>query len=369
MRTHTEKRRPRRAGAAFAAAALAVVAAAVPAPAGAGAAHAETPAETQPRPVGEMSTWRLGSFLLPPAPLGTASVNRPWVEAEKPCTDCFITGFVPRLVYADGSPADMTTGVMLHHVGLYDPTHPDPAARPCAAGLPAFGAGDERAPWFVMPPGFGFAPTPAPWTGFVEVMNHAPEPREVFLEADVYSVPATTPGMKPVSPVLLSVGDACSGMEYEAPAGRSATSVTWTATKTGRVVWGIGHVHAGGQGVVLDNVTTGRRICGSEASYGRPGPRSTKTDPMDAMVTSMSTCSWDSLGTVRKGDKLRVTSLYDSPRAVPEAMGIMSIAIYETRDLAGGSGPPESMHRTPDTEVPAGAGAGAAHSGPGGHGH
>lgn len=318
----------------------------------------------QPRPVGDKTTWRLGSFVLPPAPLGTAHVNRPSVELRKPCADCYVTGLVPRLVYADGSRADMSTGVMLHHFGLYDPAGPDPAGQKCAYGRPAFGAGDERAPWLVTPAGFGLPMKPGPWTGFVEIMNHSDEPREVFLEADVYSVPASTPGMGDVTPVLLSVGAACSGMEYKAPAGRSATSMTWTSTMTGRVVWGIGHVHPGGIGVVLDNLSTGRRICASEAGYGGADKA------LAGMVTSMSTCSWDRLGAVRKGDKLRIISLYDSPHALSDAMGIMSIGIHETRDLDAGSRAPASMRRTPDTKVPA-AVAHASHrpGRGGGHGH
>jgi hypothetical protein len=262
-------------------------------------------------------------------------------------------------VYADGSPADMRTGVMLHHFGLYDPARPDPAGKRCAWGAPAVGAGDERAPWLVTPEGFGLKATPGVWNGFVEVMNHGGDAREVHLEADVYTVPASTPGMKAVTPVLLSIADACEFMEYDAPAGPSETSVTWTSPVTGRIVWALGHVHAGGVGVVLDNVSTGRRICASEAGYGRG-------EAMGAMVTSMSTCSWDSLGTVRKGEKLRLTSLYDSPRPVPAAMGLMGLAIHETSDLAGGSPAPARMYRTPSTKVPASVGDSSAHHGHGG---
>lgn len=334
--------------------------------AGAPPAAQASPAEpgAAPQPVGQKRTWKLGSFLLPPAPAGTAPLNRPAIQLEKPCDGCWITGFVPRLVYADGTSADMRTGVMLHHFGLYDPAKPDPAGQRCAWGAPAFGAGDERAPWLVTPPGFGLKSTPGVWKGFVEVMNHAPRPREVFLEADVYTVPASTPGMKPVTPVLLSVADVCAGMEYEAPAGPSETSVIWTSPVTGRIVWGLGHVHPGGVGVVVDNLSTGRRICASGAGYGRG-------EALAGMVTSMSTCSWDSLGTVRKGEKLRVSALYDAPRAVPGAMGLMSLAIHETSDLAAGSPAPAGMHRTPTTKVPAAAARSAGHhqhgGGDGGH--
>ena len=338
---------------------------------------AATP-QREPQPVGQKTTWRLGSFVLPPAPLGLAQVNHPEIELAKPCEDCLITGFVPRLVYADGTPADMRTGVMLHHIGLFDPLRPDPAEQRCSWGGPIFGSGDEREPWFVMPPGFGYRPAPGPWMGFAELMNHGPVTREVHLEADVYSVPASTPGVKTVTPIMLSVADACASMEYDAPAGRSVRSMTWTAPVTGRIVWALGHVHAGGMGVMLTNASTGKRICGSRAGYGSAGEASSGehshpeagSDPMANQVTSMSTCSWDSLGTVRAGEKLVVTSLYDSPRPLPGVMGIMSLAIHETSDLAGGTPAPASMRRVPDTKVPAAVGeSGAGHGGHGGHGH
>ena len=50
-------------------------------------------------------------------------------------------------------------------------------------------------------------------------------------------------------------------------------------------------MHAGGVGLTLDNATTKQRICSSAAGYG--------SGAMEGMVTSMSTCSWDSLGPLR----------------------------------------------------------------------
>lgn len=364
------RRRLRRAsGAALAAAALvagtgAVASAAPSAPAGA----AQPSAGPAVRPVGAKTTWRLGSFLLPPAPVGTAQVNHPEIELTKPCEDCFITGFVPRLVYDDGSPADMRTGVMLHHFGLYDPSRPDPAGGRCAWGGPVVGGGDEREPWFALPKGYGYKVAPGPWAGFAELMNTGAVPRQVHLEADVYSVPASTPGIKPVTPIMLSVADACSTMEYSVPAGRHITSMTWVSPVTGRIVWALGHVHPGGVGVLLSNDSTGERICASRATYGTPGA-DPHMDPMAAMVTSMSTCSWDSLGTVRAGERLTVTSLYNSPRPLTDVMGIMSLAVQETSDLTGGTRAPASMRRLPDTPVPRTVGQTAGPHDHGGHGH
>jgi hypothetical protein len=291
---------------------------------------------------------RVGPFVLPPAPLGTLPEHNRFVPTvPKPCSDCFITAVVPKLVYADGSRADMDNGVMLHHLVIFEPGKSDVTCGRThgigALGRRIFASGDERTP-IALPRGFGFRVDPGRWTGVVELMNHSDTAKTVFFEADVTHVPAATPGMKPVTPVWLDVND-CSNSQYSVPAGRSATPWDWQSTLTGRVVAAAGHVHAGGQGVTLDNRTTGQRICSSRAGYG--------SGMFAGMVTSMSSCSWDSLGVVRNGDDLRITSLYDAPHPLSGVMGIMLIAVYETKDLTSGTPAPAGMRRTPDTPVPA----------------
>ncbi|MGQ0843941.1 MAG: hypothetical protein ACT4QF_07375 [Sporichthyaceae bacterium] len=312
---------------------------------------------------------RIGPFVLPPAPAGAMHGQNRFVPTiAKPCEDCYVTSVTPDLVMADGSRADMNDGVMLHHMVIFEPGKTDPTCGRSqgvgALGRRIFAAGDERTS-IALPAGFGFKVDPGRWTGIAELMNHSAQAQTVYLTVDVAHVPANTPGMKPVTPVWLDVAN-CSDSQYRVPAGRSATPWTWTSTMTGRIVAGGGHVHAGGIGLTLDNATSKQRICASRAGYG--------TDALAGMVTSMSTCEWDSLGTVRRGETLRMTSLYDAPRELGGVMGIMLIAVYETDDLAGGTKAPAAMKRTPTTKVPAkiaddsGHGAGG-HEGGGHEGH
>jgi hypothetical protein len=58
----------------------------------------------------------------------------------------------------------------------------------------------------------------------------------------------------------------------------------------------------------------------------------------------MSYCSWDSLGVVKAGDVLDLESVYDSTEDIPDAMGIMVVAVWQTDDLSAGTGrvPPEA---------------------------
>ncbi|MGQ0467892.1 MAG: hypothetical protein ACT4QG_21560 [Sporichthyaceae bacterium] len=311
---------------------------------------------------GTVTEMKIGPFVLPPAPLGAQhGVNIPIPRIEKPCDNCYIVAVDPDMVFADGRRAGMADGVMLHHMVIFEPGKPDPTCGRSgvgALGRRIFAAGDERTP-FHLPEGFGFPVDSGRWTGVTELMNHSSAPQTVFLTAKVTHVPMDKPGMKPVTPVWLDVAN-CSDSQYSVPAGKSATPWTWTSNLTGRIVGAGGHVHAGGIGLTLDNATTKQRICSSEAGYGEGAHA--------GMVTSMSVCFWDSLGTVRTGEQLKITSLYDTPSATSGVMGIMLLAIYETDDLTGGTKAPAAMRATPTTKVPAqiadDSGHGAGHGGP-----
>lgn len=381
--------------------ALAAVATAGPvaaAPAGPAAPEVRSiPQESVPGMpfIGEKTTMKMGPFHLAPAPLGNLpDQNRVVPDIAKPCTDCFITGIVPKLVYADGTRADMTSGVMLHHLVIADTSRPDAT---CdredgigAIGQRLFASGDERTP-FSLPKGYGYPVRQGKWIGIVELMNHSSMPKDVYYEADVYHVPASTKGMTPVTPVWMDIAN-CSTSQYAVPAGRSSTAWDWTSTITGKIIAAAGHVHAGGVGTILENASTGKRICSSQAGYGMaampgmeghdmagmdhsamPGMEGMEGhDAMANMVTSMSSCAWDRLGTVKAGEKLKITSIYDTPAAMKGVMGIMLLAVAETKDLKSGTLAPASMRRTPSTKVPAGVA--DDHTSPlsalsGGHGH
>lgn len=297
---------------------------------------------------GTKSTLRIGPFPLAPAEAGGAAhINRVGLVPEKPCRDCYITGIVPRLVYADGSNADIDTGPMLHHLVVTDTGRKDPTCERWngvgLAGQRIFASGNERTP-FSLPRGFGLRASNAPFAYVAELMNHSSSAKSVYMEADIYHVPTSKPGMKQVTPVWLDVAN-CSFSEYSVPAGRSTEKWSWTSTMTGRVVAAGGHVHAGGVGIVMSNKTTRQRMCTSEAAYGSRGA-------FRGEVTAMSSCIWDQLGAVRDGEQLQLASIYDTPKPLHGVMGIMMIAVYETNDLEGGSTAPSWMRRNPDTATP-----------------
>lgn len=301
---------------------------------------AASPEATLPAPT--VAAVRYGPIPLAPAVLGTPAHTyggSPLVGTAPfipmPCTNCYVTGTTIDLQYGNGQSANLDTGVMLHHLVLAQRGRPDAT---CAASTPIgqlgerfFAAGNERTSG-MLPAGFGYHFGEGPLGAFFDLMNHSNTPKEVYLTANVSYLPDSTPGIKPVTPVWLDENN-CSTSEYAVPAGPSNRVWQWTSTITGRMVAAGGHVHDGGIKTVLTNESTRRQICASHAGYG------TKPEYMGT-IESMTTCIWDRIGTVRKGDVLALDTHYNSPEPQSDVMGIMIAYVYETDDLTGGSEAP-----------------------------
>jgi hypothetical protein len=136
-----------------------------------GTAHAEgKTAAGSGGHAGETAVVRWGPFVLPPAGAGGdadhANVVIP--NGPKPCTGCFLVGVEPDLVYADGRSANLDTGVMLHHAVFFASDRVDATCGDAKGfkelGERFFAAGNERTGG-VLPTGFGYPVTRAPWNG------------------------------------------------------------------------------------------------------------------------------------------------------------------------------------------------------------
>jgi hypothetical protein len=300
------------------------------------------------------TTLSYGPIPLPPATGDAPGYSGGFLPVvPMPCTDCYLTGTSIDLVYPDGTSANLDTGVMLHHVVVFNSGRPDAT---CAPDTPVgfmgerfFAAGNERTSG-TLPAGFGYHLGHDPVRGVLEIMNHSPEAKTVYLKTTVSHVPDSEPGMKAVTPVWMDENN-CGTSQYSAPAGQSNQVARWTSNLTGRIIAAGGHVHDGGLRTVLANETTGEHLCASHAGYG--------TKPAYAgSVESMTTCIWDRLGTVRKGEVLAIDTHYNLAEARSDVMGIMLAYVYETDDLAGGTPAPPEPSAPPAATVP-----------PGGHHH
>lgn len=111
------------------------------------------PAVTRMADARTTTTVRYGPFTLPAASGHDhgETGNRLAFNIEKPCEDCFITGFEPNLVYADGSNANVNTGPMLHHAVLGTHARSDVV---CRGPQRMFASGNERVE-SVLPSGYG----------------------------------------------------------------------------------------------------------------------------------------------------------------------------------------------------------------------
>jgi hypothetical protein len=309
------------------------------------------------RAVATEHTMHYGPIPLPPAvggQPGYAGGFLPLVPMS--CTNCYLTGTKVDLVYDDGRSANLDTGVMLHHLVVFNSGRPDATCAPDtpvgAMGERFFAAGNERTSGS-LPTGFGYHLGSDPVRAIVEIMNHGPVAKTVWLTATVTYVPDSQPDMKAVTPVWMDENN-CGTSRYSAPAGPSNQVARWTSTLTGRVIAAGGHVHDGGLRTVLTNETTGEHQCTSYASYG--------TNPAYAgSLESMTTCIWDRLGTVRAGEVLALDTHYNLAEARSDVMGIMLVYVYETEDLAGGTPAPPEPAPPPAASTPP--------SGGGHHGH
>ena len=297
-------------------------------------------------PQGTWAELRYGPFVVTPAGAGgdAAHANIAVPSLPKPCSNCFLVEFQPDLVYADGTSANLDTGMMLHHAVLFSAGRPDATCGPeqpfpGKLGQRFFASGNERTAG-VFPPGFGYFVDGGNWSGIFEVMNHSSEPKSVFFQLRVRWSPAAAGGVHPLTPIWLDMNN-CRTSEYAVPPGSSSSHWTWTSNLTGRIVATAGHVHDGGVRTTLTNQTTGQHLCTSWAGWG-------KKAAYQGSIESMSGCTWDRVGTVQKGEVLDLESVYDSPKAVPDAMGIMMAFVFETPDLAGGTpAPPDVQGQNP----------------------
>jgi hypothetical protein len=242
--------------------------------------------------------------------------NKVLLGVQRPCVDCYITSFTPNLVYADGTPATMDTGAMLHHAMFTSQWNRDATCGSTWLGLAGerfFASGDERTA-IAFPAGYGYRVRwYDSWNMLVDLMNHTAAAQTVYVQV-TYTYRPSWESVKRLKPVWLDI-DQCGDSEYSIPAGYSDTHWNWTVNVPGKVVAMIGHIHGHGIAVEATNESTGgTSICRSVATL----------DPMDVhRVLAMSTCTGDPLAVVQAGQTVRLHSEYNSTHAADDVMGIM----------------------------------------------
>jgi hypothetical protein len=235
-------------------------------------------------------------------------------KAQKPCSDCYVVGMVPELVYPNGKVANYNTGVMLHHIVLSNASQRDASCPTWPQRV--FASGNERTD-MVLPAGYGYHVAAADnWMLLAELMNMSMNTQSVEVQITYYYLPASA-RVDPVKPLWLDENN-CHSSEYSIPVGRSDKVWHYQVPHSiaGDIVEIIGHVHDYGLHVSATDTTTGDLICDSRAGYR-------ENMAYLGNIESMSGCSGDPLARIRPADTLRLDSFYDSPVAENDVMGIM----------------------------------------------
>ena len=260
---------------------------------------------------------RYGPFTVPAATAaGPGTIeNQLRLAVRRPCADCYITSFVPDLVYEDGTSADMSTGMMLHHTVLASQFRRDATCGSNWLGLLGerfFASGDERTV-ASFPPGYGYRVRwYDSWNMIADLMNMSDTAKTVYIQM-TYTIRPSWESVRALKPVWLDV-DQCGDSEYSIPAGESDSHWDWSVNVPGRLVTMLGHVHGHGVRVEATNESEGgASICNSTATLAADQHH----------VVSMSTCSGDPLAVLRSGQTVRLHSVYNSTHPADDVMGIM----------------------------------------------
>ena len=253
----------------------------------------------------------------------------------KPCSDCYVTRAVPRLLYTDGTEANLDSGLMLHHFAQFNSGAVDVRCGTAPSQLLGeiwFNGGNERTQgWSPAGTGYRVRPTDV-WSQLFEVMNMNTTEKQVVFEMTYHWVPATTPGMHALKPVWIDVTDTCANSEFPAGTGAYSRRNTWTVTVPGRIMGMASHLHDGGTHTVLRNLTTGAVLCDSKAHYGGPGYESGDGHHgVTAHLSGVDQCAARSkaepVAVIRRGDVLEIEAFYDA-EAHPHEAGEPMMGVF-----------------------------------------
>jgi plastocyanin len=262
----------------------------------------------------------------------------------------FIVGMDVRIVDTSGLEVPQSQ-LMLHHDvftnGGPDDSRADGACPQRAVRERFYGSSEELRP-LTLPRGYGYPTAPADhWKMIWMAMNHRPERREAYVEYRVTVDPSA--GLTPVKPYWLSVVPCISDPQYTVPGGAAAGSVarrslTFTMPESGRIVAIGGHLHGGS-----DELVTSQPACGNRTLAVNDPTYAAADDPLYAIrpllhepdPKRVSWNQWSDGWAIAKGDRLKVTALYDASHPHMRVMGIAHVYLAPDPNVQPGcSAPP-----------------------------
>jgi plastocyanin len=272
----------------------------------------------------------------------------PKTRIPSPGVDGWLTHMNVRLVDSRGRRVSIRH-VMLHHiVFINDGRHKSEYRGSCEGrhGEPFYGTGEEREQ-LILPEGYGYQlHHDDRWRLQTMLMSHNLRPMNVYVEWTMRIV--TGERRTPVRPFWIRANGCKSDQpSYTVPGGGAPGSThslswTWNVPMTGRIVAAGGHLHGGAKDMVLSDPVCGRDLLDTRPIYApasdlvytlrpvlhEPGPVSTRYFLSAAGIP------------VRRGQKLRITGLYDNEYPRARVMSIMHVYVAPSRSAPAQSCPP-----------------------------
>ena len=240
-----------------------------------------------------------------------------------PCKDCLVTFMQAGLEYPNGTYANTDTGMLLHHIVLFESGHSDTTCPELPSIM--FASGNERTPIDMTVKGTSktgyYVPANASMAVLVELMNELDDDREVTVTINFEYILGMPSGFTQLHSWWLDIAGFCADSERLVPANEVVFNYTapspYTATYNGSIIGMAGHLHDGG--VLLTVSENNKVICNSTPTYGAtpgymdgsPMGMSMGNAPMDMVhLSNMSICDFP--GNFVAGDNFSISAYYNS---------------------------------------------------------
>jgi plastocyanin len=176
-------------------------------------------------------------------------------------------------------------------------------------------------------------------------MKHRHQRREAYVEYRVTVDPAK---LTPVTPYWLSVVPCVSDPQYTVsgggrPGSTHTKSKTFAMPKAGRIVAVGGHLHGGSHELRLTQpACSNRTIARSDPTYAVPGDPIYRVHPLlhEPDPKSISWAQWSDGWAIGRGEKLRVSAVYDDTRPHMRVMGISHVYLAADSSVPRGCASP-----------------------------
>jgi plastocyanin len=258
-------------------------------------------------------------------------------NVPRPPGDGHITAMDVNVVDPDGSAVPIQR-LMLHHIVFSNLNRADPMCgsytlwdnKTQSPIVPQrfYGAGEERAK-LALPPGYGYKlDSGDQWLMVWMFMNHRGVRDQALIEYHV--TVDTSPDVTSANPYWLDVRNCNVDPVYTVPGNGGPGSTykqetTWTVPQSGRLLGGGGHVHGGGESLVVTQPDCGDRELGrSEPLWGLPSNAFYHVKPVLHEPGPISMSTWGSMHGIplTAGEQLKLTATYDNSRPHTRVMGI-----------------------------------------------